>query len=179
MRRTRKQFRGVLMRKQNKVAVLTKDTSKGPFVDEWKKVFNEQCKDVESVDAGSALSHLAFATKDEHELRAMRACSKACVALMTPYFLDEMSDILDAEKKVKHSALAEKVDKQLDNAKWWKTVELPGKGKLPSDLDPSQLDWVIGPAIQSGGKYDLRFATESNNENLQDRKSVGVGKECW
>lgn len=96
----------------------------------------------------------------------MRACSKACVALMTPYFLDEMSDILDAEKKVKHSALAEKVDKQLDNAKWWKTVELPGKGKLPSDLDATQLDWVIGPAIQSGGKYDLRFASESNNENL-------------
>lgn len=96
----------------------------------------------------------------------MRACSKACVALMTPYFLDEMSDILDAEKKVKHSALAEKVDKQLDNAKWWKQVELPGKGKLPSDLDPTQLDWVLGPAIQSGGKYDLRFASESNNDNL-------------
>ena len=129
-------------------------------------MFNEQCKDVETVDASPALSHLAFATKDEHELRAMRACSKACVALMTPYFLDEMSDILDAEKQVKHSALAEKVDKQLDNMKWWKTVELPGKGKLPSDLDPTQLDWVLGPAIQSGGKYDLRFASESNNDNL-------------
>ena len=96
----------------------------------------------------------------------MRAASKACVALMTPYFLDEMSNILDAEKKVKHSALAERVDKKLDDNKFWKSVELPGKGKLPADLDPAQLDWILGPAIQSGGKYDLRFLSESNDENL-------------
>ena len=61
----------------------------------------------------------------------MRSASKACVALMTPYFLDEMSNILDAEKKVKHSALADKVDNKLDDEKFWKTVELPNKGKCP------------------------------------------------
>ena len=33
-------------------------------------------------------------------------------------------------------------------------------------MDPSQLDWIIGPSIQSGGAYDLRFAAESNNEYL-------------
>ncbi|KAL6866069.1 FACT complex subunit spt16 [Amphichorda felina] len=150
----------------NKVGIIAKDTSRGPFVDEWKKVFAEQCKDVEQVDVSAALSTYAFAVKDEHELRAMRAASKACVALMTPYFLDEMSNILDAEKKVRHSALAERVDKKLDDNKWWKSVELPGKGKLPANLDPAQLDWILGPAIQSGGKYDLRFASESNDDNL-------------
>lgn len=96
----------------------------------------------------------------------MRTASKACVALMTPYFLDEMSGILDAEKKVKHSTLAEKVDKKLDDTKFWQTVQLPSKGKLPSDLDPSQLDWILGPSIQSGGKYDLRFSVEPNDDNL-------------
>lgn len=151
---------------QDKVGTIAKDTSKGPFVDEWKKVFADQCKDVAQVDVSAALSTHAFAVKDESELRAMRTASKACVALMTPYFLDEMSNILDAEKKVKHSALAEKVDKKLDDAKFWKTVELPSKGKLPSDLDPAQLDWILGPSIQSGGKYDLRFAGEPNDENL-------------
>ena len=60
----------------------------------------------------------------------MRTSSKACVALMHPYFLDEMSDILDQEKKVKHSALADKVEKKLDDEKFWKTVELPNKQKL-------------------------------------------------
>ncbi|UKZ77912.1 FACT complex subunit spt16 [Trichoderma virens FT-333] len=142
------------------------DTSKGPFVDEWKKVFAEQCKDVEEVDISTALSTHAFSIKDESELRAMRTASKACVALMTPYFLDEMSNILDAEKKVKHSVLADKVDKKLDDNGFWKTVELPSKGKLPSDLDPAQLDWILGPSIQSGGKYDLRFGAEPNDDNL-------------
>ncbi|KAH8178958.1 FACT complex subunit (SPT16/CDC68) domain-containing protein [Sarocladium implicatum] len=149
-----------------KVGTIAKDTSRGPFVDEWKKVFAEQCKDVEQVDISPALSTHAFSVKDENELRAMRSASKACVALMTPYFLDEMSNILDAEKKVKHSLLADKVDKKLDDANFWKTVQLPGKGKLPSDLDPTQLDWVLGPSVQSGGKYDLKFMTESNDENL-------------
>lgn len=96
----------------------------------------------------------------------MRAASKACVALMNPYFIDEMSGILDAEKKVKHSALAERVDKKLDDNKWWKMVELPDKGKLPADLDPAQLDWILGPAIQSGGKFDLRFASDANDNIL-------------
>lgn len=151
---------------QDKVGVIAKDTSRGPFIDEWKKVFGEKCTDVQQVDVSTALSTHAFSIKDENELRAMRAASKACVALMTPYFLDEMSNILDAEKKVKHSTLAERVDKVLDDNKFWKTVQLPGKGKLPSDLDPTQLDWILGPAIQSGSKYDLRFATESNDEHL-------------
>lgn len=113
-----------------------------------------------------ALSTYAFSVKDENELRAMRTASKACVALMTPYFLDEMSNILDAEKKVKHSVLADKVDKKLDDDKFWKTVQLPNNTKLPADLDATQLDWILGPAIQSGGKFDLRFSNESNDDNL-------------
>jgi nucleosome binding factor SPN SPT16 subunit len=150
----------------NKVGVIAKDTSKGPFIDEWKKVLGEHCKDVESVDISAALSTHAFAVKDEGELRAMRTSSKACVALMNPYFLDEMSNILDAEKKVKHSVLAERVDKKLDDVNFWKTVQLPSQAKLPSDLDPTQLDWILGPSIQSGGKFDLRFASEPNDDNL-------------
>lgn len=129
-------------------------------------MFAEHCKDIEEVDISTALSTHAFSIKDESELRAMRTASKACVALMTPYFLDEMSNILDAEKKVKHSVLADKVDKKLDDNNFWKTVELPSKGKLPSDLDPAQLDWILPPSIQSGGKYDLRFSTDPNDDNL-------------
>ncbi|KAL8363115.1 hypothetical protein RB601_009072 [Gaeumannomyces tritici] len=150
----------------NKIGVLTKDTAKGPFVDEWKKIFAENCKDVEESDIAQALSAAAFATKDEAELRAMRTSSKACVALMHPFFLDEMSAILDQEKKVKHSSLAEKVEKKLDDDKWWKSVTLANKQKLPGDFDPEQLDWILGPNVQSGGKYDLRWATEPNNDNL-------------
>ncbi|KAK4113921.1 SPT16-domain-containing protein [Canariomyces notabilis] len=149
-----------------KVGVLTKDTSKGPFIDEWKKTFADNCKDVEEVDIAQALSAGAFSVKDEAELRAMRTSSKACVALLTPYFLDEMSNILDQDKKIKHSALADKVYNKLADAKFWKTVELPNRQKLPADFDPEQLDWTLGPIVQSGGKFDLKWQTDSDNDPL-------------
>ncbi|KAK3685739.1 transcription elongation complex subunit [Podospora appendiculata] len=149
-----------------KVGVLTKDTSKGPFIDEWKKAFAENCKDAEEVDIAQALSGGAFSVKDEAELRAMRTSSKACVALLTPYFLDEMSNILDQDKKIKHSALADKVYNKLDEEKFWKTVELPNRQKLPTDFDPEQLDWILGPVVQSGGKFDLKWQVDSDNDIL-------------
>lgn len=151
---------------QNKVGVLTKDTSKGPFIDEWKKIFAERCKGVEEVDIALALSAGAFSIKDETELRAMRTSSKACVALLTPYFLDEMSSILDQDKKISHASLADKVMNKLEDEKFWKTVELPNRGKLPSDFDPEQLDWILGPIVQSGGKFDLKWQTDSDDEPL-------------
>jgi len=146
--------------------VLTKDTSKGPFIDEWKKIFAERCKGVEEVDIALALSAGAFSIKDETELRAMRTSSKACVALLTPYFLDEMSSILDQDKKISHASLADKVMNKLEDEKFWKTVELPNRGKLPSDFDPEQLDWILGPIVQSGGKFDLKWQTDSDDEPL-------------
>ncbi|AEO56023.1 hypothetical protein MYCTH_2300442 [Thermothelomyces thermophilus ATCC 42464] len=149
-----------------KVGVLTKDTSKGPFVDEWKKVFTENCKDIEQVDIAQALSAGAFSVKDETELRAMRTSSKACVALLTPYFLDEMSSILDQDKKIKHSALADKVFGKIEDTNFWKTVELPNRQKMPADFDPEQLDWILGPMVQSGGKFDLKWQTDSDDQPL-------------
>jgi len=153
-------------RLQNKVGVLTKDTSKGPFIDEWKKTFASNCKEVEEADIAQALSAGAFSVKDEAELRAMRTSSKACVALLTPYFLDEMSNILDQDKKIKHSALADKVFNKLEDAKFWKTVELPNHQKMPADFDPEQLDWILGPIVQSGGKFDLKWQTDSDDQAL-------------
>ena len=96
----------------------------------------------------------------------MRNASKACIALMNPYFVEEMSSVLDEEKRVKHSSLAAKVDTKLDDTKFWTTVELPGKSKMPSDFDPSQLDWTHGPIIQSGGKFDLKMNAQVDDENL-------------
>jgi nucleosome binding factor SPN SPT16 subunit len=149
-----------------KVGVLTKDTSSGPFIDDWKKSYSEISKDVEEVDIAPAISAAALAVKDEHELRAMRSASKACIALMNPYFVEEMSNVLDEEKKVKHSELARKVDNKLDDEKFWKTVELPNKQRMPGDFDPSQLDWTHGPIVQSGGKFDLKMSAQVDDENL-------------
>ncbi|RDW80024.1 putative FACT complex subunit SPT16 [Coleophoma cylindrospora] len=157
-----------------KVGVLPKDTSNGPFIDEWKKAYGDISKDVEEVDVSVALSAAALAVKDENELRAMRNASKACIALMNPYFVEEMSNVLDEEKKVKHSALANKVDGKLDDTKFWTSVELPNKQKMPSDFDPSQLDWTHGPIIESGGKFDLKLTAQVDDENLHAGVIIGI-----
>lgn len=103
----------------------------------------------------------------------MRNASKACIALMNPYFVEEMSNILDEEKKIKHSALANRVDSKLDDATWWKKVELPSKVKLPSDFDPQQLDWTVGPLIQSGGNFDLKTNAQINDDILHPGVIIG------
>lgn len=149
-----------------KVGVLAKDTTTGPFVEEWKASFAKHSKDIEEVDISVAVSSAALTVKDENELRAMRNASKACIALMNPYFVEEMSNVLDEEKKVKHSALAQKVDSKLDDLKFWTKVELPNKQKMPSDFDPTQLDWTHGPIIQSGGKFDLKLSAQVDEEIL-------------
>jgi nucleosome binding factor SPN SPT16 subunit len=53
---------------QKKLGVLLKDTSSGPFIDEWKKVYAEISDNVEEVDIAPALSSAALAVKDESEL---------------------------------------------------------------------------------------------------------------
>jgi nucleosome binding factor SPN SPT16 subunit len=56
------------LRIQKKVGILPKDTSSGPFIDEWKKVYGNISKDVDEVDISAALSSAALAVKDENEL---------------------------------------------------------------------------------------------------------------
>jgi nucleosome binding factor SPN SPT16 subunit len=53
---------------QKKVGVLPKDTSSGPFIDEWKKIYSDISDKVEEVDIAPALSAAALAVKDENEL---------------------------------------------------------------------------------------------------------------
>jgi nucleosome binding factor SPN SPT16 subunit len=79
---------------------------------------------------------------------------------MTSYFVEEMSDILDTEKKISHHAFAEKVSKKIDDAKFFE------KQKVSKSFDSLQLDFCLMPTIQSGGAYDLKFASEPDDNNL-------------
>lgn len=121
---------------------------------------------MKEVDVTLALSSACFAAKDEAELRVMRTSSKACVALMHPFLLDEITNTFDQEKKVKHRVLADKVDQKIDDPKFWKSVKLPSGQKIPTDFDPQQLDWIVGPVVYSGGKFDLKMQAEPSEDNL-------------
>lgn len=56
-----------IAKSQKKVGVLPKDTTTGPFADDWKRAFGNISNDLEEVDITPALS-AAFAVKDPDEL---------------------------------------------------------------------------------------------------------------
>jgi nucleosome binding factor SPN SPT16 subunit len=37
---------------------------------------------------------------------------------------------------------------------------------MPTDFDPTQLDWTHGPTVQSGGKFDLKVSAQSDDSLL-------------
>ena len=92
----------------------------------------------------------------------MRNASRACTGLLTEFFVEEMSEILDEEKKVMHDQLASKVEDKIDDANFFTGL----KSKLPADFDTSQLDWAYGPVVQSGGTYDLKLTARPDNKPL-------------
>ncbi|KAJ5911042.1 FACT complex subunit s.t1.c16 [Penicillium subrubescens] len=144
-----------------KVGTLPKDTTTGPFADDWKRTFSEISKEVEEVDITPALSS-AFAIKDPEELVSIRNASRACSGLMSEYFVDEMSQLLDEEKQITHKALAGKVDAKIDDSKFFNKL-----ARLPSEFDAEQIDWAYGPVVQSGGAYDLKLTATSDGNNLK------------
>lgn len=134
---------------------------------------------MEEVDISTALSAAALSAKEETELvsstkakltgldwtlsqRCMRNAARACTGLMSEFFVEEMSGILDEEKRVTHKDLADKIDQKVDDAKFFQNL----KSKLKDDFDPSQLDWIYGPVVQSGGNYDLKLTAQSDNNTL-------------
>lgn len=101
--------------------------------------------------------------KDEEELRAIRAASKASTAIMTRYFADEMTTIIDEERKITHSAFSDRIESKIDDERFFKKKDL----KLPPEFDPTQLDWCYSPIVQSGGKYDLKPSAVSDDARLE------------
>ncbi|GAB7356004.1 hypothetical protein MBLNU459_g6628t2 [Dothideomycetes sp. NU459] len=142
-----------------KVGVVAKDTPSGPLIAEWKAAFSEISKEVEEVDITPAIS-AALIVKDEKELRAIRDASRASSGIMANYFVDQMSGILDEEKKTSHKTLSTKVSDKIDDEKFFQKL------KVSSGFDPAQLDWSLSPVVQSGGKYDIKLSADADDNNL-------------
>ncbi|PNS19613.1 FACT complex subunit spt16 [Sphaceloma murrayae] len=140
----------------NKVGVLTKDQTTGPFVTEWKNAYSEVSKEVEEVDISAGLSAV-MSIKDENELRAIRDASRASAGLMAKFFVDQMSSIIDEEKKISHKKLSQQVSDKIDDEKFFQKLKVS---------DPSLLDWAIQPVVQSGGNYDLKLSAAPDDNNL-------------
>ncbi|KAF7278316.1 hypothetical protein GWI33_008533 [Rhynchophorus ferrugineus] len=128
-----------------------KDNYQGPFMDNWRSALKKE--NFELVDASSSVAYL-MAPKEESEIITIKKACLVTVDVFTKYLKDQIMEIIDSEKKVRHSKLAEGVDSAIQDKKY------------VSGVDVNQIDMCYPAIIQSGGNYSLKFSAVSDKNNL-------------
>lgn len=133
------------------VGVFSKDKFKGEFVDSWRDAMKKL--DFEQIDVSGAFGYL-MSIKEENEILTVKKACLVSVDVFSKYLKDHIMEIIDADKKVKHTKLAEGVEQAITDKKY------------VSGVDMSQLDMCYPAIIQSGGNYSLKFSAVSDKNYL-------------
>ncbi|CAN8179311.1 unnamed protein product, partial [Coccothraustes coccothraustes] len=130
-----------------RLGVFAKDKFPGEFMKSWNDALSKE--GFEKVDVSAAVAQ-AMAAKEEGELQLMRKAAAITSEVFTKFFKERVMEIVDADEKVRHSKLAEAVEKAIEEKKY-----LAG-------ADPSAVEMCYPPIIQSGGNYNLKFSSGGN-----------------
>jgi nucleosome binding factor SPN SPT16 subunit len=108
----------------------------------------------QTVDVSGGISDV-LSNKDEAEVKNVKRACYLLVNAMKSFVVPELEDIIDQEKKVKHTVLSEKTEKVLLNPE-----------KLNIKLKADNIDVAYLPVFQSGGKYDLKLTAQCEDTTL-------------
>lgn len=133
------------------LGIFVKDNYPGEFCESWKAVLKGE--KFENVDVSSAIA-LLMAPKEDSEIITIKKACLVTVDVFTKYLKDQIMEIIDSDKKVKHSKLAEGVETAVSDKKY------------VTGVDTSQVDMCYPPIIQSGGHYSLKFSAVSDKNHL-------------
>ncbi|XP_049866709.1 FACT complex subunit spt16 isoform X2 [Pectinophora gossypiella] len=133
------------------LGVFVKDNYPGEFCESWKQAM--KAEKFENVDVSSSIAMLMAPKEDPEVITVKKACL-VTVDLFTKYLKDQIMEIIDSDKKVKHSKLAEGVEAAISDKKY------------VTGVDTSQVDMCYPPIIQSGGNYSLKFSAVSDKNHL-------------
>ncbi|CAG0907681.1 unnamed protein product, partial [Cyprideis torosa] len=97
---------------------------------------------------------MMLAPKDDHEVLLMKRAASISSEILTKYLKAKVIEIIDGEKKIRHSKLAEGIENALTERKF-----LCG-------ADPANVDICYPAIIQSGGQYVFEFSCLSNKDYL-------------
>jgi len=128
-----------------------KDKFANEFITDWKKVLNGN--NFESYDISNVIA-LLTAPKEESEIEVTKKACSLTVEVFSKYLKEEITEIIDADKKIKHSKLTEGVEKAAQDRRYIKGADL------------KQVEVCYTPIIQSGGNYNLKFSATSDKNNL-------------
>ncbi|XP_041977304.1 FACT complex subunit spt16 isoform X2 [Aricia agestis] len=133
------------------LGVFAKDNYPGEFCESWKNTMKSE--KFENVDVSSSIA-LLIAPKEDSEIITVKKACLVTVDVFTKYLKDQIMEIIDSDKKVKHSKLAEGVEAAISDKKY------------VTGVDTSQVDMCYPPIIQSGGNYSLKFSAVSDKNHL-------------
>lgn len=138
-------------KKGKTIGEFSKDKFPGEFMESWRSALG--AASFQKVDVSSTMAYI-MAPKEESEIKTMQKASAVTCEVFSKYLREQIMEIIDAEKKVKHSKLADGVEQALQNK------------KIVGGVDVGQLDMCYPAIVQSGGKYSLKFSTVSDDSNL-------------
>ncbi|OTF77526.1 hypothetical protein BLA29_001949, partial [Euroglyphus maynei] len=128
-----------------------KDKFPGEFTVEWQKRLDG--KKFQIIDISIPIAYI-MATKDDQEINLMTKSAMLTCELYTKYLKEELTRIIDEDRKVRHIKLTEGVEQASQNKKYIKNV------------DTTQVELCYPAIIQSGGQYNLKFSATSDKNNL-------------
>ncbi|XP_012522808.1 FACT complex subunit spt16 isoform X2 [Monomorium pharaonis] len=134
-------------KKGKTLGVFSKENYPGAFMDAWRAALKSESFD--TVDVSAAAAYVMCPKEDSEIITIKKACLIS-VDVFTKYLKDQIMEIIDSDKKVKHSKLAEGVDTAITNKKY------------VTGVDVSQVDMCYPAIIQSGGNYSLKFSAVSD-----------------
>ena len=122
-------------------------------MDSWRSHFAKNNDGLKTLDMLTAITYL-MAPKDENELGSVKKAAQVTSDVFSKYLKEQIMDIIDNDKKVKHSKLAEGVEKAITDKKYG------------PNLDTSKLESCYPVIVQSGGNYKLKFSVVSDKASF-------------
>uniref|UniRef100_A0A3B5PW37 FACT complex subunit n=1 Tax=Xiphophorus maculatus TaxID=8083 RepID=A0A3B5PW37_XIPMA len=133
------------------IGVFSKDKFPGEYMKSWSNSLSAEGLD--RVDISAVVAY-TMAVKEDGELNLMKKAAAITGEVYSKFFKERVMEIVDADEKVRHSKLAESVEKAIEEKKY-----LGG-------ADPSTVEMCYPPIIQSGGNYSLKFSVVSDKNHM-------------
>eukprot|EP00854_Cymbomonas_tetramitiformis_P003190 gene3190-4036_t len=134
------------------IGTLIKEKPTGAFLEQWDSLVSKSKLKV--VDATLGVAD-CLACKDVIELSHTKRAAQITCHVMKEFLVAQLESVIDEEKTISHSKLAERTEK---------VVIDPSKVKLK--VREGSVDVCYVPVIQSGGTYDLRPGALCNDDAL-------------
>ncbi|CAF0939912.1 unnamed protein product [Rotaria sordida] len=142
----------IKMSHQGKIlGVFSKDKMEGPFCEQWQNCLNQHS--LTTVDISNSIGYL-LAVKDNDELSLIRKACEITGKLYSKHLKDQIINIVDSERKVKHSKLSEGLESALNDEKY------------VSNVDANYVEMCYPAIVQSGGNYNLKFSATVDKNPL-------------